>query len=60
MTNLVLVDVSSEGLPEQVALEQVDLEQAQQDLLGQVDLEQAHQDQQGQDLQVCLDQALQV
>ena len=40
MTNLVLVDVLSEGLPEQA-------QNDQQDLLGQVDLKQAHWDQQG-------------
>ena len=50
MTNLVFVDVLSEGLLEQVDLEQI--------LLRQVDLEQAHQDQQEWDLLVGLEQGL--
>ena len=45
VTNLVVVDILSEGLPEQADSEHV--QQDQQDLLGQVDFEQVLWDQQG-------------
>ena len=57
MTNLVFVDVLSEGLLKQVDLEQVPLGQV---LLGKADLELVYQDQQEWDLLVGLEQGLQV
>ena len=62
MTNLVLVDLLSEELPEQVELEQVPLGQVDlgQVLLGQVDLDWVHWNQQKWDLLVGLEKGLQV